>query len=119
MLPKVQKTEPHIEAILNLIGATVSRAREARGWTQKDLALKMGISRQTLSKVERGNPGTSVGTYLALCWFLGIKMEFAHHSPESVNSDTGASYVDIISTDPKTTPTSVHIQRKITLDGNF
>jgi HTH-type transcriptional regulator/antitoxin HipB len=45
------------------LGAAIRRARSERGWDQAELATRIGVTRMTLSKVERGHTG-SVGTAL-------------------------------------------------------
>ena len=44
-------------------GAAIRRARGLRGWDQATLAERIGVTRTTLSKVERGHAG-SVDTAL-------------------------------------------------------
>lgn len=38
------------------VGEEVRRLRRGRGWSQTELATRAGISRQTLSELERGRP---------------------------------------------------------------
>jgi len=37
------------------LGVLVRRARESKGWTQKDLAERVGVSRPSITQLERGN----------------------------------------------------------------
>ena len=37
-----------------VIGSNIREARTARRWTQKELALKVGVESQTISNLERG-----------------------------------------------------------------
>jgi hypothetical protein len=38
----------------------------------RDLALRVGVARNTLAAMERGDPGVAVGTYVAALWALGL-----------------------------------------------
>ncbi len=59
------------------IGQQIKTLREAKKITQEQLAVKCGISRVTLGKVERGELGnTSVKTLDIILASLGLEMEF-------------------------------------------
>lgn len=59
------------------IGQRIKTLREAKKLTQEQLALKCGISRVTLGKVERGELGnTSVKTLDIILASLGLEIEF-------------------------------------------
>ena len=59
------------------IGQQIKTLREAKKLTQEQLAVKCGISRVTLGKVERGELGnTSVKTLDIILASLGLEMEF-------------------------------------------
>ena len=36
-------------------GATVKRLRNTRGWTQEELATRLGCARNTIARIETGN----------------------------------------------------------------
>lgn len=54
------------------VGRQIAVARLRRGWRQKDLAEKAGITRATLIGIEQGKPGTGFGAYVAVLWALGL-----------------------------------------------
>ena len=59
------------------IGQQIRTLREAKKLTQEQLALKCGISRVTLGKIERGELGnTSVKTLDIILASLGLEIEF-------------------------------------------
>ena len=59
------------------IGQQIKTLREAKKITQEQLAVKCGISRVTLGKVERGELGnTSVKTLDIILASLGLEMDF-------------------------------------------
>lgn len=61
-----------VTAALSRFGQSVRFARADRGWTQIDLAARLGVSPVTLKKIEAGSPGTAFGTILELCGLLGL-----------------------------------------------
>ena len=59
------------------IGQQIKVLREAKKLTQEQLAIKCGISRVTLGKIERGELGnTSVKTLDIILASLGLEIEF-------------------------------------------
>ncbi len=46
------------------LGAQVAAARKALGWTQSDLAVRLGVRRQLISRIEHGSPTPAVGLVL-------------------------------------------------------
>jgi transcriptional regulator with XRE-family HTH domain len=59
------------------IGENIKTLRKAKKITQEQLAVKCGISRVTLGKVERGELGnTSVKTLDIILASLGLEIEF-------------------------------------------
>ena len=53
-----------------LIGAFIATERKRKGYTQKHLSEKLGISDKTVSKWERGNGFPDVSLLLPLCLSL-------------------------------------------------
>lgn len=63
-----------LESALTRIGEQLRAGRRARypDDTQGDFARRLGVSRYTWQKVERGDAGVAVGTYLKAAERLGI-----------------------------------------------
>lgn len=56
------------------LSRAILREREKRGISQTELAVKAGISRQTLNGIESGqNPELLIGTFLRICEALGSR----------------------------------------------
>lgn len=51
--------------------------RQEKGIGTVEMAQRVGVSRSTLSAVEAGDPGTSIGTYLRVMAVLGVSGELA------------------------------------------
>jgi transcriptional regulator with XRE-family HTH domain len=63
--------------LLLQLGDRLKRLRKAQGLGTVEMARKAGISRTTLSAVEAGDPGSSIGTYLRVMSILGVGGELA------------------------------------------
>lgn len=63
--------------LLLQLGDRLKRLRKAQGLGTVEMARKAGISRTTLSAVEAGDPGPSIGTYLRVMSILGVGGELA------------------------------------------
>ena len=57
-----------------VMGQLVATERRAQRRTAADLAQRAGISRDTLYRVERGDPTVAVGTVLELLVLLGVPL---------------------------------------------
>src|ERR1700678_1325586 len=62
---------------LRKLGHDIRDARRQRRIPVAILAERASISRMTLSKVEKGDPGVSVGTYATILFALGMADRFA------------------------------------------
>ncbi|RQP26573.1 helix-turn-helix transcriptional regulator [Piscinibacter terrae] len=63
--------------LLLQLGDRLKRLRKAQGLGTVEMAKRVGISRTTLSAIEAGDPGPSIGTYLQVMSVLGISGELA------------------------------------------
>jgi transcriptional regulator with XRE-family HTH domain len=59
---------------VTILGQIVASERRAQQRTAADLAERAGISRDTLYRVERGDPSVAVGTVLELLVLLGVPL---------------------------------------------
>ena len=58
-----------------MVGEAVRKARQARGWTQAQLALEAGFSPNYIARLERGELGPSLFVANQLCGALGIDVD--------------------------------------------
>ncbi len=72
----------------------VKNARTQRGATQQDVADAVGITRQSLARIEQGHGGVSFNTVLRILDHLGISLESAPehrlHSPVELGTTSAA-----------------------------
>lgn len=59
---------------LAVLGGQIKAARLARGWTQADLAGRIGVDARTLSAVERGAPNVMIGTAFHAALTAGVDL---------------------------------------------
>lgn len=57
-----------------LLGARVRLARKRRGLTVAQLAERVGVSRVTVQKIERGDPTVALGTAFEAATLLGVTL---------------------------------------------
>ena len=70
---KIAKTPPAaVENALKRLGQNIRIARLRRKLRLEDVAGRMGISRFTLSDVEKGKPTSTIVAYLGALWALGL-----------------------------------------------
>ncbi|WP_161780264.1 helix-turn-helix domain-containing protein [Ferriphaselus sp. R-1] len=66
---------PTVTDNLHGLGRRIVVARKIQRLRQDDLAVMAGISRSTLTEIEKGSPFVSIGNYMAVLWSLGIMSE--------------------------------------------
>lgn len=62
---------PVIDRSIRQLGRDIARARRVRRMSTEDFAARMGVSRSTLARLERGDPGISIGNLAAALQALG------------------------------------------------
>ncbi len=65
LLPKVRKR-------LNQVGEQIRLARLRRNYTAEIVAERSGMSRDTLRKIEKGEPNVNFGSYASVLHSLGL-----------------------------------------------
>jgi putative transcriptional regulator len=73
---------------------SLRQARAAAGWTQAELAERVGVSRKTINTVENGVFVPSTVLALKLARALGVRVEelFALTDSETGNSDAANNF---------------------------
>lgn len=61
-----------VRAELVRFGELLKAARVSRGLSQADAAKRLRVSIPTIQAIEKGSPGSSLGTSLALMWMLDL-----------------------------------------------
>jgi transcriptional regulator with XRE-family HTH domain len=68
----IQASPAEVAAHLSRLAERIRIARKRRGWTVAEMAVKAGLSRNTLTALELGKPGVSISAYLTALWVLGL-----------------------------------------------
>jgi transcriptional regulator with XRE-family HTH domain len=72
-ISKISEAPPAaVEEALNRLGRNIRIARLRRKLTRKELAERIGVSRQVLAEIEKGKPTTAIAAYLGTLWALGL-----------------------------------------------
>ena len=69
-----QTLSPMTRDAITVVGQLVASERRRQRRTATDLAERAGISRDTLYRVERGDPTVAIGTALELLVLLGVPL---------------------------------------------
>ncbi|MBI5657581.1 MAG: helix-turn-helix domain-containing protein [Geobacter sp.] len=56
------------------LGAALRKERKKKGLSQTDVGKSVGIDQPTMSRVEKGNPGTELGTLFRLLAALDLEL---------------------------------------------
>ena len=68
---------PRQAKLIAELGQRLREARLRRRYTASLVAERANISRQTLTKVERGDPAVTLGTYVRVLVVLGLEKDLA------------------------------------------
>lgn len=63
---------PEAASSLAALGEHLALARVRRKESQRQWALRIGVSVPTLIRMERGDPSVSIGVYTTALWLLGL-----------------------------------------------
>ena len=63
---------PNVDGALRELGDNLRIARKRRGWTIDNMASRMFVSRQTLSRLEHGDSGAGLAVLATALWVLGL-----------------------------------------------
>jgi transcriptional regulator with XRE-family HTH domain len=65
-----------VRSDLKRLGESLRKARLRRRLKMVTVADRAGISRETLAKIQQGDPGVSMGNYAAVIFALGLGTEW-------------------------------------------
>lgn len=66
---------PETLATAQSIARRITEAREAQRLSKAEVGRRLGITRFTVAAVERANPSTSLGVYVAVSQVVGLRVE--------------------------------------------
>lgn len=65
---------PEADAAIAILGQQIRMNRQRRGWTVASLAARTGVSPPTITAIEAGSPGASIGNVLNAAVAVGIRL---------------------------------------------
>lgn len=74
MLYMIHFYSPYTADAAKLLGAQIQQGRHERRWSAEELAQRVGISRPTLSKIERGDPSVGLGAAFEAARLVGVPL---------------------------------------------
>ena len=66
---------PELKTGLTKLGENIRTARKRRQWTIEEMASRMFVTRQTLSRLEHGDPGATLSVMVSALWVLGLEKQ--------------------------------------------
>jgi transcriptional regulator with XRE-family HTH domain len=68
---------PRVRRSLGKFGGDIGLARRKRGLTAAMMAERIGVSRSTYFRIEKGDPTVAMGAYVMALYVLGLDTPFA------------------------------------------
>jgi transcriptional regulator with XRE-family HTH domain len=66
---------PDVNNIIVMLGEQIQIARKRRQMTLDEMSSRMFVTRKTLSRLENGLPGVSLGVLASALWVLGFEKD--------------------------------------------
>ncbi len=63
---------PEITDTITVFGEYIRIARKRRNLTMEEMSSRMFITRKTLARLEKGDPGVSLAVFASALWVLGL-----------------------------------------------
>src|SRR5436190_24290083 len=67
-----QQLPGSVSSVLVELGGAIRVARIRRRHTAQDFASRLGVTLPTLRKLERGDPGVALATFVSALWLIGL-----------------------------------------------
>ncbi|ANP45766.1 helix-turn-helix domain-containing protein [Candidatus Viadribacter manganicus] len=87
------------QAQLKALGALLRKAREAKGWSQRELAARSGVTQANISKIETAQVDLLFSTLIELARFLDLEVTLAPRQAapaiEAIIRDVAAARVPV------------------------
>lgn len=73
-MPRTRSYSRVTRQALTMLGKLIRIGRAERGLTAQELADRAGISRTTLSSIEKGAPGAEIGVVFEVASLVGVRL---------------------------------------------
>lgn len=71
-IPVRNDLPPDLVQAIAQVGGQIRIARKRRAITMEDMAARMFVTRKTLARLEKGDPGVSMAVLASALWVLGL-----------------------------------------------
>ena len=105
------KLSKSAEIALQTLGLQISIARKERQWSQAELAKRVGVNRQTIINIEKGNGSVAAGSLFEAAALTGVSL-FAKKREEQLKNRDTAQIIDTL------LPERIHV-KKVKVDNDF
>jgi transcriptional regulator with XRE-family HTH domain len=92
MKERMRAHSPYAQEAARLLGAEIRLARRRRGWSQDELAERIGITSRTLSKIEHGDLTVGLGPAFEAAALLGVPLFHPDGSRLSADLDRAEAW---------------------------
>lgn len=89
------------------IGAEVAAARKGLGWTQDELASRLGTSRQLVARIERGSEQVAIGSVLEAALLVGVPLFGVDRSQVSLVADRARAQAALLPARVRRAPVAI------------
>ncbi|WP_083234303.1 helix-turn-helix transcriptional regulator [Candidatus Marithrix sp. Canyon 246] len=108
---RIKPLSKRAEIVLQVLGGMIKAGRIERNMSQANLAERVGVSRYTISLLEKGNPNVGIGTVLESAIIVGIPIMEDDVRQMTKVSQAIANLIEILP--------SKRVGKKVELDNDF
>ena len=80
-MSKARSYSQYTNEAVSLLGKLIKLGRKKRRWSEFDLAERAGIARDTVHRIEKGDPTCSLGLVFEAASLVGIPLFDSNHVP--------------------------------------
>ena len=73
-MSKARSFSQYTTEAVSLLGKLIKLGRKKRQWSEFDLAERVGVSRQTVQRIERGDPTCALGLVFEAAALVGVPL---------------------------------------------
>ncbi len=71
---KNQAYSRYAQEATKLLGVMIHNARMKRKWTKREVAVRAGVSRKRVDRIEQGHMGCSIGAVFEVAALVGVQL---------------------------------------------
>lgn len=80
-MSKVRSLSQYTTEAISLLGKLIQLGRKKRQWSQLDFAERIGVSRQTVQRIEKGDPTCAIGLVFEAAALVGVPLFDSDRTP--------------------------------------